>query len=87
MQEELYDELDEHKKDGYGTEMSCKKIKDFGPTVGKSAAQVVGMIGVIATAGATILRELIQLGQAGPAYFKSLMNIMELGTWDSIQST
>merc|ERR1719461_2272780 len=30
MQDELYDELDEHKKDGYGTEMSCKKIKDFG---------------------------------------------------------
>ena len=25
-------------------------------------------------------RELIQLGQAGPAYFKSIMNIMELGT-------
>ena len=53
--------------------------------VPKSTAQIIGMIGVIATAGATILRELIQLGQAGPAYFKSLMNIMELGTWDSIQ--
>ena len=78
-------ELDKHRKDGYGTEMSCKKIKGLGATMGKSAAQVIGMIGVIATAGATILRELIQLGQAGPAYFKSLMNIMELGTWDSIQ--
>ena len=85
--QDLYAKLDEYKKDGYGTEMSCKKIKDLGATMGKSAAQIIGMIGVIATAGATILRELIQLGQAGPAYFKSLMNIMELGTWDSIQWT
>ena len=71
--------------DGYGTEQSCKSIRelssdDSDAKMGKSAVQLAGMIGVIATAGISVLKELIQLGQSGAAYFKNCQNIIELGT-------
>ena len=76
--------LEEDKMDGYGTEKSCKSIQkllsDNDGKMGKSTVQLVGMVGVIATAGISILKELIQLGQSGAAYFKNLQNIIELGT-------
>ena len=80
----IWEDLDEYKNDGYGTEQCCKSIQklssDNAGSMGKSTIQMVGMIGVIVTAGMSVLKELIQLGQSGAAYFKNWQNIIELGT-------
>ena len=81
---QIWEDLDEYKNDGYGTEQCCKSIQkllsDNDGKMGKSTVQLVGMVGVIATAGISVLKELIQLFQSGAAYFKNYQNIVELGT-------
>ena len=72
-------EKEEHRMGGYGTEKSCKAIQkmitDNEKLMGKSTIQVVGMIGVIVTGGISILKELIQLGNSGAAYFKNFQAV------------